>query len=148
MKIITINKNNRYFAEFVNLTYHWGDRFESYNDFKKHYLDTLNDELPKIRALIINDTVIGLYEINAKDGIDNEDYTPYLANVFVREEYRHQGFGSILINDSIKYTKELGYDSLYLHSRQENLYEKYGFKKIAEVETEHGKKRIFKYEGE
>jgi len=148
MKIITITKNDRYFEEFCNLTYHWGDRFDSYPDFKKHYLETLNDELPKLRALIINDTVIGLYEINAKDGIDDEEYTPYLANVFVREEYRHQGFGTILIKDSIKYTKELGYETLYLHSRHENYYEKYGFQLIDVVKTEHGNKRIFKYEGE
>ena len=147
MKIITITKGTRYFDEFINLTYHWGDRFNTYEEFRKEYQDNIDNDLPKLRALIINDTVIGLYEINEKDGIDNADYAPYLANVYVREEYRKRGFGTLLIEDSIKYTKELGYETLYLHSRLENYYEKYGFKLIDVVKTDHGDKRIFKYEG-
>ena len=147
MQIITITKGTRYFAEFVNLTYHWGERLDTYEVFKKKYQDSIDNKLPKLRALIINDTAIGFYEINEKDGVDNVDYSPYLANVYVREEYRKRGFGTILIKDSIKYTKELGYKTLYLHSKLENYYEKYGFKLIDEVKTEHGNKRIFKYEG-
>ena len=145
MQLITINKENRYFLEFVNLTYHWGKRFDTYEIFKKKYQDSIDDKLPKIRALIINDTVIGFYEINEKDGIDDEEYTPYLANVYVKEEYRKRGYSTILINDSIKYAKQLGYEDLYLHSKQKNYYEKYGFEFIGIIKTKHGEKRLFKH---
>ena len=145
MKIITITKENRYFKEYVNLCYKWfgAQKNLSIEDIKAKY--SFNDKLPIIRVLIINDTLIGFYEINENDSIPNEDFTPYLANVYVREEYRKQGFSTILINDSIKFTKELGYKTLYLHSRIENYYEKYGFKFIKETKTNYGNKRIFEY---
>ncbi len=147
MQLITINKKNRYFDEFVKLNFEWwGERKGfTYQDFEKHYLDSFNEKLPKLRALIINDTLIGFYEINEKDYIDDEDYTPYLANVYVKEEYRKRGYSTILINDSIKYAKELGYKDLYLHSKHENYYEKYGFEFIGIVKTKHGDKRLFKH---
>ena len=149
MQLITINKKNRYFDEFVKLNFEWwGERKGfTYQDFEKHYLDSFNEKLPKLRALIINDTLIGFYEIKEKDYIDDEDYTPYLANVYVKEEYLKRGYSTILINDSIKYAKELGYKDLYLHSRIKDYYEKYNFEFIKEVKTKYGNKRIFKYKG-
>ena len=147
MEIITIQRKNRYFNEFVNHCYNWfgEEKHQSIEDIRRPY--NFVDKLPKIRVLTINDTLIGFYEINEKDGIDTEDYTPYLAGVYVREEYRKKGYGTILINDAIKYAKELGYKDLYLHSRIKNYYEKYDFKFIKEVKTPLGNKRIFKYEG-
>ena len=145
MQIKTITKNNRYFKEFINFCYKWfgEEKSLSVEEIRKNY--PLDDNLPKIRVLIINDTLIGFYEINEKDNIDDEEYTPYLATVYVREEYRKRGYSTILINDAIKYAESLGYKDLYLHSRIENYYEKYGFEFLKEVKTKYGNKRIFKY---
>ena len=147
MKIITITEENRYFNEFINHCYNWfgEEKSLSYEDIQKKYLDTLKDDLPKIRVLTINDTLIGFYEINEKDGIDTEEYTPYLATVYVKEEYRKKGYSTILINDAIKYAQELGYKDLYLHSRIKNYYEKYGFEFLKEVKTPLGNKRVYKH---
>ena len=147
MKIITITNENRYFKEFINHCYQWfgEEKNLTYEDIKKDYQEIFNNKLPKIRVLTINDTLIGFYEINEKDGIDNEEYTPYLATVYVKEEYRKKGYSTILINDAIEYVKELGYKDLYLHSRIENYYEKYGFEFLKEVKTKLGNKRIYKY---
>jgi len=147
MKIITINKNNRYFKEFVNINYNWWGYKKDFTleTMTKHYLDSFEKKLPKLRALISNDTLIGFYELNEKDYVDEADYTPYLANVYIKEEYRKRGYSTLLINDSISYAKELGYKDLYLHSKHENYYEKYNFEFIGEVETKYGNKRIFKH---
>ena len=146
MEIIKINKNNRYYKEIINIYYNWWLKSKkmSLDNINNLYKDTLNDDhLPNIYALIINDTLIGNYEINQKDDIDEKEYEPYLANVYIKEEYRGQGYSKILINDALKKAKELGYKKLYLHSRLENYYEKFGFKFQEEVETKYGKKRIF-----
>lgn len=145
MQIKTITKDNRYFKEFINFCYKWfgEEKSLSIEEIRKNY--PLDDNLPKIRVLIINDTLIGFYEINEKDNIDDEEYKPYLATVYVREEYRKRGYSTILINDAIKYAESLGYKDLYLHSRIENYYEKYGFEFLKEVKTKYGNKRIFKY---
>jgi len=147
MKIITINQNDRYFKEFVNINFNWWGYKKDFtlDTMIKHYLDSLDQKLPKLRALISNDTLVGFYEINEKDYVDEADYTPYLANVYIKEEYRKRGYSTLLINDSIEYTKELGYKDLYLHSKHENYYEKYNFEFIGEVETKYGNKRIFKH---
>jgi len=147
MKIITITNENRYFKEYLNLCYNWFGKEKnlSINEIKEQY--KFHDKLPAIRVLIINDTLIGFYELNEKDNIEEEDYKPYLANVYVKEEYRKQGYSTILINDSINFAKELGYKDLYLHSRIKDYYEKYNFEFIKEVKTKYGNKRIFKYKG-
>jgi predicted acetyltransferase len=146
MEIIKITKKNRYYQEIINIYYNWWLKSKKLSliDIDNMFKDILdNNELPFIYALIINDTLIGTYQINQKDDIDEKEYEPYLANVFIKEQYRNRGFSRVLIEDSIKKTKELGYKTLYLHSRLENYYEKFGFKFLEEVETKYGKKRIF-----
>ena len=147
MEIKTINKHNRYYHEIINTYYKWWgkEKKTTLKEIDELYKNKIEEkELPIIRALIINDTLIGFYELNEKDNIDEEKYTPYLANVFVKEIYRNQGYGAYLIKDAIKLAGSLNYKELYLHSRLENFYEKYGFEFLKEVDTKLGKKRIYK----
>ena len=146
MQIVRVTKNNRYYREIINIYNNWWGKEKglTYDEINKLYINTLdNDELPKIYALISNDTLIGTYEINEKDGIDSEKYTKYIANVFIKEKYRKNGYSKLLIEDAIERAKYHDYNALYLHSRLENYYEKYGFKLIKEVNTSKGIKRIF-----
>jgi GNAT superfamily N-acetyltransferase len=148
MELKTINKTNRYYYEIINNYYKWWgkDKSKSLKEIDEFYNGIIvSDDLPIIRALIINDTLIGFYELNAKDDIDEEEYTPYLANVFVKEQYRKQGYSSYLINDAKELAKNMGYEKLYLHSHLEDYYEKYDFKFLKEVNTKLGKKRIYVY---
>ena len=146
MEIISIKREDRYFKEIVNYLYNWWGykKFNSYDEFYKTYLNYItNDNLPNLYALIINDTLIGAYEINEKDYVEEKEYTPYLANIFIKENYRGQKYSSILIEDCVVKTKKLGYNKLYLHTKIENYYEKYGFKFKEEAETKYGIKRIY-----
>lgn len=147
MQINKINTKNRYYQEIINIYYNWWGKYikkKTLKEIDNSYGENLTkDSLPNLYALIINDTLIGTYEINEKDDIENEKFTPYVANIFVKEKYRGNGYGKILINDAIKKTKQLGYDKLYLHSHHENFYEKYGFRLIKKVETQYGQKRIY-----
>ncbi len=147
MEIKRITSPNRYYKEIINIYSNWWGETKklSHKEINDLYINTLdNDELPKIYALISNDTLIGTYEINEKDGVDNEKYTPYIANVFIKEEYRNNGYSKLLINDAFERCIYHKFDAVYLHSRLENYYEKYGFKFLKEVKTDLGTKRIFK----
>ncbi len=147
MQISKINTKNRYYQEIINIYYNWWGKdikHKSLKEIDSSYGENLNkDTLPSIYALIINDTLIGTYEINEKDDIESETFTPYVANIYVKEKYRNNGYSKILINDAIEKTKSLGFTKLYLHSHHENFYEKYGFKLKKEVNTKYGKKRIY-----
>lgn len=84
-----------------------------------------------------------MYELNEKDNIDEQNYTPYLANVFIKESYRNNNYSKLLIEDAIKRVEKMGYNKLYLHTKLENFYEKYNFQYLEEVKTKYGPKRIF-----
>ena len=145
MKIIRLQKNDDIFKKIVDCYYEWwGMKYFLYDDFKRMYESFLdNDVIPNVYALINDNKLIGMYEINKHDRID-VSYEPFLANVFVLEKYRGKGYSKLLINDAINETKKMGYEYLYLRSRHENLYEKYGFELIEEIESNLGKKRIFR----
>ena len=146
MNIIRIKKEDRYFKEIVNTYYNWWakKRNISYQDHINNYKNyLLTDEIPNIYALIINDTLVGMYELNEKDNIDEQNYTPYLANVFIKESYRNNNYSKLLIEDAIKRVEKMGYNKLYLHTKLENFYEKYNFQYSEEVKTKYGPKRIF-----
>jgi len=149
MQLNKITKEDRYFKEAINMLYNWWkDRKDTtYEKDYNHYLESLKDDnLPNLYALIINDTLIAVYEINEKDGVDNAPYTPYIASIFVKEEYRGRGLLNVIMEDAFSKIKALGYDKAYVHSRIDGLYEKYGFKQIDTVDTKDGKKRIFEKE--
>lgn len=144
MQISKIRIGSRYFDEIINIYYNWWGK-----DIKKMSKDNIcniyktNDTLPVIYGLIINDNLIGLYELNKKDDIDDYEYSPYLANVYIKERYRGNGYSKILIEDAILRTKKMGYKKLYLHTHHENFYEKIGFNYLCEVNSNYGKKRVF-----
>ena len=145
MKIQKVTKDDSIFKEIVECYYEWwGKKYYLCDEFYSLYLSYIkSDGLPNIYALVDSDILIGMYEINEHDRIE-VDYAPFLANVFVKEEFRGKGYSRLLINDSIEQAKKMGCDYFYLRSRHENLYEKYGFELICEVETSLGKKRIFR----
>ena len=58
------------------------------------------------------------------------DYTPWVANLFVGEDYRGQRISQKLIEVMEQKAKELGYDRIYLVTDHVNLYEKYGYEKF------------------
>lgn len=142
--VLLNNNNNRYFKEVINIYYKWwgSKKNTSYEKILSTYSNF--SSLPHIYALIINDTLIGTYCLSPKDDIDNEDYTPYLANLYIKEKYRNQGYSKILINDAKIKAQALGYDTLYLHSHLNNYYEKYSFTYLKEINTKYGPKRIYK----
>ena len=146
MKIVTITKENRYFKEIILHYYRWwGEELSrSLEEIKATYKKSLEEEtFPTLRALIINDTLIGMYEIDTKNNIEEYSYGPYLANVYIKEEYRGLGYSKYLILDAISRARKYKIKTLYLHSRLSNFYEPYGFLFIKEVQTKYGKKRIF-----
>ncbi len=148
MNIIKISNEDNYFKEIVNTYYEWWGHkyYDTLDKFYEYYKSCLtNQQLPRLYALLDNKELIGMYELNDHDRIEVVE-TPFLSNVYIKEEFRGKGYSKLLINDSIKETKKLGFNKLYLRSHHENYYEKFGFKLIKEVETSIGKKRIFEIE--
>lgn len=92
----------------------------------------INNTYPITIILLKDNELIGFYQIVEHDN-DNTSYTPWIANVYVLEEYRGLGYGRVLIESIPDFMKELNIKTIYLHTRQINLYEKFGFEKYQEL---------------
>ena len=99
-----------------------------------------NKTYPITIILLKDNKLIGFYQIVNHDN-DNTSYTPWLANVFIKEEYRHQGYGRFLINTIPTYMDKLNFKTLYLHTRHQNLYEKFGWHLLEPLDLSDGIKR-------
>lgn len=101
----------------------------------------INNTYPITIILLKDNELIGFYQIVEHDN-DNTSYTPWIANVYVLEEYRGLGYGRVLIESIPDFMKELNIKTIYLHTRHINLYEKFGFEKYQELVLEDNIKRF------
>ena len=101
----------------------------------------INNTYPITIILLKDNELIGFYQIVEHDN-DNTSYTPWIANVYVLEEYRGLGYGRVLIESIPYFMKKLNIKTIYLHTRHINLYEKFGFEKYQELVLEDNIKRF------
>ena len=101
----------------------------------------INNTYPITIILLKDNELIGFYQIVEHDN-DNTSYTPWIANVYVLEEYRGLGYGRVLIESIPDFMKELNIKTIYLHTRHINLYEKFAFEKYQELDLGDNIKRF------
>ncbi len=100
-----------------------------------------NDFLAWERVIAAHDqeTIVGFCTLTAKDEIpDQYPYTPFIGFVFVDEQYRGNRISQRMIEGAAAYARSLGYQTIYLMSGEQGLYEKYGFEKIGDFPTVFG----------
>lgn len=66
------------------------------------------------------------------------DCSPFIGFVFVDEPYRGRRISEKMIQRILGYAKALGFDSVYIMSGEQGLYEKYGFVKTGDFPTVYG----------
>lgn len=141
-----IDENSKYFSTICKWQKDWWGiehKEDRVIEFMKRCLN--KDKIPMTYIAIKNDEVVGMYQIDMYDNIDvRPDYYPWLVNVYVDEKYRGQGICNKLMSHAEKTFKRLDLKRVYLHSKHINLYEKYGWVHMEDVEVFSGKiKRIY-----
>jgi len=93
-------------------------------------------EWERVFAVCEDGEVVGYCTLTAKDELpDTYDFTPFIGFVFVDEKCRGKRISEKLINSVADYANKLGYETIYIMSGEQGLYEKYGFEKIGEYRT-------------
>lgn len=88
--------------------------------------------LPKMFVSKDGETLLGSAAIIASDMDTRTDLSPWLASVYVNEEYRKKGVGSDLVKHVEKYARSAGFPNLYLFTPdQENFYQNLGWAPIS-----------------
>ncbi len=93
-------------------------------------------EWERVFAACEDGKVVAFCTLTEKDELpDIYDFSPFIGFVFVDEKCRGKRISEKLIHRVINYANELGYDTIYIMSGEQGLYEKYGFEKIGDYRT-------------
>ena len=106
-------------------------------------------EWEQVFAAVRGGKVIGfcVFEENGTVPPDLAVLHPFINQVFVDETFRGQRVSQALVNAAIGRAKELGFERVYLKSEHRGLYEKYGFRKIADFVPVTGRAdQLFEYD--
>lgn len=119
--------------------YEWWGKSEAYTfeeikNFMKHSMQEVR--LPQTYGAFIGDSIVGMYQFSYEDLFVRPDIYPWLANVYVDAQYRNQGICKKMMEsvteNAIKNTK---FDELWLYTKHINLYEKFNWKYIDNIDT-------------
>ncbi len=123
----------------------WGKRdgysFEKVKCFMKHSME--KDRLPQTYGLFLDDKIIGMYQFTYEDLSVRPDIYPWLANVYIDEEYRKKGYGRKLL-ENVKDTaqKNIKFEEIFLYTEHKGLYEKFEWNYLCDIDTYNENSRI------
>jgi len=142
--------NDTELNKIINKHYtHWSqysptmDYDNTKDKFKNIYAK--DDNIPFGIAMFENDDLIGFLVFKHTCLEKYPQYTPWISDVMIFDEFRKQGYGKKMIEAALSILKEFGYDQVYLWTDKAPIfYEKIGFTYEHEVEkNEGGKGRLY-----
>lgn len=132
MEIISIKENPEYkdkaIKYFQNI---WASK-ESllvYEDCITHCIST-SSPLPQWYLLEDGGNIIGCAGLITNDFISRMDLYPWICALYIKEDYRGNAYGSLLLEKAKEDAKKGGFSHLYLCTDHIGYYEKYGFSYI------------------
>lgn len=134
LKIYNIKDKQEFLREVAILTQkEWGSKTNSKEEFEakidkkiRKIKSNLDNPLYCKLILLNNDKLIGFISIFPTDGEERKDLSPWYATMFVKEEYRGNGYSKILNDAILAEARKRGFKRLYLKTNLQNYYEKFG----------------------
>ncbi|MFW6008368.1 MAG: GNAT family N-acetyltransferase [archaeon] len=135
IKYLADRKEN--IEEIIDWLYkQWGDNYEYGKEVweKRIYNRLVKKTIPTTFIALENDEAIGTASIIEHDMDIKKELTPWLADVYVKEENRGKRVATKLIKRVIKEARDINVKKLYLYTREaEGLYKKLGWEVIERV---------------
>mgnify|MGYP000706952887 CR=1 FL=1 len=134
MKIKYLTDSKKDIPKVIDWLYEqWGGNYEyGRNVWKKRINNRLEKKtVPTTFVALIDGEAVATASLIKHDMDTRKDLTPWLADVFVKKDYRKRGIASSLVKRVITEAEEIGFSKIYLYSREaEGLYKKLGWKLI------------------
>ncbi len=116
----------------------WGEKEgyteEAISEYYRHSLN--NDRYPHTYGLFLSNELIGTFQITMSDLFVRPDLYPWLANVYIAEEFRGRGFGTFLLGNISSIIREDPFIAeVYLYTTHEGLYERFGWELYEKTDT-------------
>ena len=83
--------------------------------------------------LLDGENLVGFISIFPYDCDERLDLTPWYATMYVKKEYRGNGYSKLLNDAIIVEAMKRGFDRIYLKTDLINYYEKFGFKYVENI---------------
>lgn len=146
-KVENYNKIN--LDKCVSWMYNWWGKSDGWSKEKvsTYMKSSFNKKCLPMTFIAFNEEV-GMCQITLKDLDCRPDIYPYIANLYIDENYRNNGIVKLLLDEAIRTAKEINLTKLYLYTTHIGLYEKYGWQFVENIETylvPHIQ-RLYKYE--
>lgn len=139
LKIYNIKDKMEYAKEVITLEHNMWAKDKEFNKEERieNKVKRIKENLDKNNfcklLLLDEDILIGFISLFPTDGEEEKHLTPWYATMYVKEEYRKNGYSKILNDAILKEAKQRGYDKVYLKSDLKNYYEKFGAKQIKKL---------------
>lgn len=147
--IYNIFDKMQFIEEVATLEYEeWADSKENNKEqriakkIEKIKLDLKDENFCKL-ILLKDNELIGFISIFLNDCDECRDLTPWYSTMYVKKEYRGQGYSKILNDAILKESKKRNYKEIFLKTKLDNYYEKFGAKFIKKLNN--GEK-LYKFE--
>ena len=134
LKICNIKEKQEFLQKVAELTQkEWGKKTNSKEEFNQKVENkvlkikkNLNNPLYCKLLLLNDDTLIGFISIFPNDCNEKNDLSPWYSTMYVKEEFRGNGYSKILNNAIISEARKRNISKLYLKTTLSNYYEKFG----------------------
>ena len=118
------------FEQIVDWQYGWwGEEFAMNREQVAIYMthSICRERVPYTFLAYCGETLIGYYQVIPNDLFTRPDLTPWFGFAFIAPEYRGRGYFRQLMAAVPRHARQFGLKALYLHSRHQGLYEKFGW---------------------
>lgn len=140
MEIINLKNSEKYLREYIQLcSKEWGTQCDD-NQLKikvdrklEEILLNRNNKITLALGLINDNNLLGFISLLKTDGDERNDLTPWYGTMYVKQEFRGNGYSKILNSAILEEAKRLGYNKVYLKTNLINYYEKFGAKYIEKL---------------
>ena len=130
---VIINKHYNHWKKYNPML----DLNETVDKFKNQF--TREEGLPIGYACYNEKTLVGCFTLQKNNLKKYPEIYPWICSVMIFEEYRHQGYGTEMLQEIAKKAKELGYKKVYLWTDQApEFYKKIGYTYLQQVEKNEG----------
>lgn len=136
LKIYNLKDKKEFLREVAILEHNeWGTEVNNEEELnnkinrKIERINKLFDDINFCKLILLDDdNLIGFISIFPTDGDERKDLSPWYATMYVKEEFRGNGYSKILNNAILEEARKRNIKRIYLKTELENYYEKFGAK--------------------